>query len=205
MRASFPTACLTAAIVLAAALPLSRAASAADPYDENYTEPPYDETYEAYEKGESRYSAERHPRYGEARPSERYDAPYDNGELPGSIKDGYPVPMPPPEAGAPPPPPRYAERPPVRVERYERERYTAACLDRWEIRRELRREGWRDIRPLGGDGGIVHVRARRSGSGRPFDLRVDRCSGEVLAARPRHHGVAYRDHGEGYRDWRWVK
>lgn len=189
MRASFITSCLTAAIVLAAA-PLSRTASAADPYGEGYAEPSYDDAYEAYDEG--------YPRYGEARPPERYEGPYDEEDepLPGSIKDGYPVPVPPPAASAPPP--RYAERPPVRVERYERHERYAACLDRWQIRRELRREGWRDIRPLGGDGTIVHVHARRAGSGRPFDLRVDRCSGEVLSARPHYRGVAYRD-------WRWVK
>lgn len=190
MRASVITGCLTAAVVLAAALPLSRAATAGD----LYAEPPYDTAYD--ERG----YGDRHSRYGEARPAERYDAPYDDVDdepLPGSIKDGYPVPQPPPAASAPPPPPRYAERPAVRVERYERERYVA-CLERWQIRRELRREGWRDVRPMGGDGNIVHMRARRAGSGRPFDLRVDRCSGEVLAARPHHYGVAYRD-------WRWVK
>lgn len=186
MRASISTACLTAALVLAAALPLSRAASAEDPYDDDY-EPTYDAAYN------DRYRA------SGTQGVENYDAPYDDGgePLPGSVKDGYPVPMPPPEANAPSPPPRYAERPPVRVERYRE-----ACLERWEIRRELRRDGWRDIRPEGGGDGIVHIRARRAGSGRPFDLRVDRCSGEVLGARPFHAGVAYR---EGYRDWRWVK
>ncbi|WP_072397082.1 hypothetical protein [Hyphomicrobium sp. CS1GBMeth3] len=184
MRASISTACLTAALVLAAALPLSRAASAEDLYDDDYVNPSYDTAYD-----------DRYPDNGEPRRAERYDEPYDDGgeTLPGSVKDGYPVPVPPPEANAPPPPPRYAERPPVRVERYEE-----ACLGRWEIRRELRRDGWRDLRPEGGDGNIVHMRARRAGTGHPFDLRVDRCSGEVLAARPFYRGVAYRD-------WRWVK
>lgn len=183
MRAPFITGWLTAAVV-AAALPLSHAASAADLYGDGYGEPPsYDD---------SAYAHDGYPRYGEAQPEP--DDAYDDEPLPGSVKDGYPVPMPPPAASAPPP--RYAERPPVRVERY------AGCLDRWQIRRELRREGWDDIRPLGGDDGIVHIRARRHESGRPFELRVDRCSGEVLAAEPRHH---HRHRGVAYRDWRWVK
>lgn len=152
------------AALAAAVLPLPHAASAADLYGDDYA-------------------------------AQSYDDAYDTGPMrPGSIKDGYPVPVPPPEASAPPP--RYAERPPVRVERYT-ERYDV-CLERWEVRSELRREGWNDIRPMGGDGSIVHIRARRYDSRRLFDLRVDRCSGEVLAVRPAHRGVAYRD-------WRWVK
>lgn len=170
MRASLFTGCLTAAFA-AAVLTFPRAASAADLYGDGYAAQTYDDAYDTGDDG------------------------YDMGaRRPGSIKDGYPVPVPPPEAGAPPP--RYAERPPVRVERYT-ERYDV-CLERWEVRSELRRQGWSDVRPMGGDGSIVHIRARRYDSRRPFDLRVDRCSGEVLAARPAHRGVAYRD-------WRWVK
>ncbi|MCC7251996.1 hypothetical protein [Hyphomicrobium sp.] len=193
MRASFVTGCLMAACVIAATLPLSGAASAADLDGEDYAEPPYDDAYadEGYQPP-ARYSE----RYGapSEQYEERYEEPYgdDREPLPGSIKDGYPVPMPPPRASAPPPP-RYAERPPVRAERY-------ACLEPWQIKHRLRREGWAGIQPMGGEGGIVHLRARRYESGRPFKLRVDRCSGEVIAARPRdrHRSMAYRD-------WRWVK
>ncbi len=193
MRASLITGCLMSACILAAALPLSRPAAAADLDGEGYVEPPYDEG--AY--GDADYDDERapprHDRYGEAPAPDRYgdayaDREYEGREsLPGSIKDGYPVPMPPPRAEAPPP--RYAERPPLRAERY-------ACLDRWQIARRLRREGWTDIRPMGGDGDIVRIRANRFDSSSAFRLRVDRCSGEVLAARPLARHFAYRD-------WRW--
>lgn len=185
MRAPTFSAAVTTAVVLTASLCLTGAASAADLYGERYGEPAYDQRGYAEDIDDGRY--------GEAPTADAYQEPYDAAEpLPGSVKDGYPVPMP-PHASAPPPP-RYVERPPLRAKHYDR----YACLDRWQIRRELRRDGWGDIRPMGGDGGIVHMRARRMGEGRLFHLRVDRCSGEVLAARPHHRGVAYRD-------WRWVK
>jgi hypothetical protein len=173
MRASFITGCLMTVCVVAAALP--RAASAADLEGEDYAEAPYyDDDYSGAPPDGDRGHA--------------YREGYDDAEpAPGSIKDGYPVPMPPPRASAPPP--RYADRPPPRREHY-------ACLEPWQIKRQLRGEGWSGIRPMGGDGSIVHIRARRFDSSSVFHLRVDRCSGEVIAARPHVHHYAYRD-------WRW--
>lgn len=121
------------------------------------------------------------------------DAPTRPGSIatrPGSIKDGYPVPMPPTGTDGRgwddvkrfnPPPPRFA------------------CLERWQVRQELRRRGWTDIRPMGGDGRIVHVRARRFDSSSVFSLKVERCSGEVLAARPFY----LRSFAYGERPWRY--
>jgi hypothetical protein len=176
---------LMTACVLSAVTPLRVAAADLD--GERYAEPPYDERGYGDERG---YADDR----GYA--DERDRQPYEDGGFEaaepraGSIKDGYPVPMPPPRAEALPPP-RYVERPPVRVERY-------ACLQRWQIRDRLRHEGWFRIRPMGGDGEVVHIRARRHDSGRPFDLRIDRCSGAVLAARPEYlRSFAYED-----RPWR---
>jgi len=200
MRASIVTVCLATALALASSLAIARAASAADLDGDRYAEPPYDD--------DSRYGApdyggdERDAppgRYSEAPPQDdRYDQGrygedrYDDRALgdppPGSIKDGYPVPVPAPRYGErAPPPERYGQR--------------FACLDRWQIRRRLRNDGWEGIRPQGGDGGIVYVRAHRIESGRPFALRVDRCSGEVVDARPeRRRTFAYRD---WRRDRRW--
>lgn len=189
MRASLISACLMTACILAAVGPVA----AAD-LGEGYAEPPYDDN------GDYGYGDERDPpqprygdRYGEAPPPDRYQEPYDDDAEPphGSIKDGYPVPVPPPRASAPPP--RYADRPPPRAERY-------ACLEPRQIRRRLRGEGWLGIRPMGGDGVIVHLRAGRYDSSSVFHLRVDRCSGEVIAARPRARHFAYRD---WRRDRRW--
>lgn len=176
MRASFLTAGLMTALVLAASpLPFSRAASAADLYGETYSEAPPPDDYDDDPALQDRYGQDRYGdgRYSEAPPSDRYEDRYGRplDPPPGSIKDGYPVPMPPPA--------RYSEPPPRRVERF-------ACLDRWQIKRELRRSGWTDLRPLGGDGRVVHALARRFDSSTSFRLRVDRCSGEVLAARPEY-------------------
>ncbi len=177
MRASILTTCLMTAAIACVTLPLSRGATAADLYGEG-VEPPYDDGGYAEE------------RYSEAPPpGDRYQERYDAAPVEpqrGSIKDGYPVPVPPPRYSEPAPD-RYV---PARPERF-------ACLERWQIRQQLRRDGWDDIRPMGGDGGFVSIRARRFDSGRLFQLRVDRCSGAVLAARP-HYLRTF-----AYRDWRW--
>lgn len=193
MRASFITASLMTALVLAGTqLPFSRAASAADLYGEDYSEgaPPSDgPDYYADDDNASPQDQYDQGRYSEAPPPDRYDEPYDRGAEPrGSIKDGYPVPVPPPA--------RYSE-PPPRQDRY-------ACLDRWQIKRELRREGWRDVRPLGGDGGVVHILARRFDSSSNFRLRVDRCSGAVIAARPEYlRTFAFREREPYWPERRW--
>jgi hypothetical protein len=198
---------LVTACIFAVALPLSGAASAADLDGEGYAEPPYDDgSYrdDGFGEGVSDggYGEEgdpaqpRYDRYGAAPSPDRYREPYDAGEpiepRQGSIKDGYPVPMPPPHASAPPP--RYGDTRPPRAERY-------ACLDRWQIKRRLRGEGWSGIRPVGGNGGIVHMRARRFDSSSLFGLRVDRCSGAVLAARPLGRHLADRDWRRDRRRW----
>jgi hypothetical protein len=57
-------------------------------------------------------------------------------------------------------------------------------MSRWQIRSRLRGEGWVDLRPLDREGPSTLVRARRVDTGRVFTLRVDRCSGEIVDARP---------------------
>ena len=58
------------------------------------------------------------------------------------------------------------------------------CVSRRVVRRRLRREGWYRFRGLQVRGRVVLVSARRRPTGRWFDLAVDRCSGEILDARP---------------------
>jgi hypothetical protein len=186
MRASFITAGLMTALVLVAA-PLPRQTASAADLGEDYAEPPYaeggdDGAYDdgAYANAPAYDERSRHS-YSE---THEYEQSYDAAEPPrGSVKDGYPVPV---------PPPRYGDRRPDRVEHF------ATCLDTWQIRRRLRGEGWSGIRPMGGDGGIVHIQARRFDSSSIFHLRVDRCSGAVIAARPeRLRSFALRE-----RPWR---
>ena len=80
-------------------------------------------------------------------------------------------------------------RPMPPVERFE-ERYSyskyrgAGCVPRDEIRRELVRDGWRDfqdIEPRGDDAAVVT--ARRP-NGQYYRLKIDRCSGQIVRARP---------------------
>ena len=81
------------------------------------------------------------------------------------------------------PPPRYrtyAERP--------------GCAPKDEVRFRLERDGWtgfHDAQIL--DGNTAYVKARRH-NGRLFGLRVDRCSGDLIEARPLEpRGMPYAD------------
>jgi hypothetical protein len=126
----------------------------------------------------------------------------------------------------PPPPPRHVEAPPPYVEpRYERpyayndyesvprdryghlrpiapQRYRTAqpiCQSHDEIRRSLRDDGWRDFQDVEIRDQTAIIQARRP-SGQPYNLKIDRCSGDIVNARPlgeRPLPYAYRDRYEG--------
>jgi hypothetical protein len=66
----------------------------------------------------------------------------------------------------------------------ENDRYDdrAGCLPRHAIRERLRDEGWRDIQKIDSRGGEVIVTAERP-NGKIYDLKVDRCSGEIIDSR----------------------
>jgi hypothetical protein len=95
-----------------------------------------------------------------------------------------------------PPPPAYvAPRPPAAVyrdedddygpppRRYPGAGYAAHCVPRAEIKHRLLSEGWRDFHDPDLRGDLASVRARRP-SGRLFDLTIDRCTGQIVNARP---------------------
>jgi hypothetical protein len=66
------------------------------------------------------------------------------------------------------------------------ERYAQkpGCTPKEVVQRELERDGWRGFHDAHAiDRNVGTVKARRP-SGRLFELRVERCSGEVLSARP---------------------
>lgn len=75
------------------------------------------------------------------------------------------------------------------------------CLPRQAIRQRLRDDGWRDIQRVDVRGGNVILTAERS-NGQIFDLKVDRCNGEVIDARKSRDAVygEYRPRGRYYRD-----
>ena len=113
----------------------------------------------------------------------------------------YATPAPQPYAPQAYPPPEYREE---YRENYREQRgylrdmnpppahYGSACLPKHVIRDNLERRGWQDFQDLEAHGNVVQVRARRP-SGRAFDLSVDRCSGQVLEARPVERRAAHAD------------
>ena len=135
-------------------------------------------------------------------PPDRYGSAYDDPRY----ADIYRYPVPPPRYAAPPPRAfeRYAE-PPIPRERVYREDdryepkylpgprrhsyaepprgYADRCLPREVVKERLLRSGWHDFHDGDVRGDIATVRARRP-SGRLFDLVIDRCSGEIVDARP---------------------
>ncbi len=70
-------------------------------------------------------------------------------------------------------------------------------MPRAEIKHRLLRQGWHDFHDPDLRGDLASVRARRP-SGRLFDLTIDRCSGEIVSARPlepRPYGPYARPYG----------
>lgn len=76
------------------------------------------------------------------------------------------------------------------------------CVPREFVREELRADGWSDLHDPQLRGSVVVVGARRVGSGRPFELTIDRCSGDVISAVPLapKRRAYLRPFNE---DWRW--
>lgn len=145
------------------------AASAADLSGDPYDDPRYGDVY-----GDPRppaFAEPAAPPTEEAFP-ERYSERYDDERTP------LPYPSRKPE--------RYSER-------WEEPR-GFACLPRHVIRHRLQGDGWYDFRDLELQGDIAVVNARRP-SGRPFELRIDRCTGRIVEARPL--GPDHRAYGYG--------
>jgi hypothetical protein len=94
-----------------------------------------------------------------------YEPPYDEYGQGPPPRDRY---ADVPEDFEPPYPPAYAER---------------GCIPREEARDRLRAAGWRGFHAVQPHDNVVLVKASRP-SGRMFDLTIDRCSGEVVDARP---------------------
>lgn len=57
------------------------------------------------------------------------------------------------------------------------------CVPHHLVKRRLHAEGWDELQDVELAGNLAILSARRQ-SGRLFELRVDRCSGEVVDARP---------------------
>jgi hypothetical protein len=92
----------------------------------------------------------------------------------------------------PPVPPRnvyrdddYAPEPRRYAEDY---RFGAGCLPRHEVRQRLRDQGWGDFHDLELRPDVAILRARGP-RGDLYDLRIDRCTGAIVHARPLEHFV----------------
>jgi hypothetical protein len=72
--------------------------------------------------------------------------------------------------------------PPARVYRFS-DRSGYDCTPRRVIRDRLYREGWHDFHEIDLRNGVAIVEARRP-NGLPYRLKIDRCSGDVVSARP---------------------
>ena len=71
-----------------------------------------------------------------------------------------------------------------------RARASGYCLYPRQIRRRLRHRGWRGFRVIRHTPRFAIVRSHRYGE--PFRLKVDRCSGELVRARPAFHRRGHR-------------
>lgn len=169
---------------------LTAPASAADIYDRYSPRPasPYDDPRYAdiYAHPSSQPPRRAEPRYAEPQYAEpppephygaepRYERPYAYHDEAPRDRYGYLKPINPRHQGG------YAAAP--------------TCVHQSEIRRSLVAEGWRDFQELDLRGDVALLRARRPG-GQAYDLKVDRCSGEIVHARPleeRPVPYAYRD------------
>jgi hypothetical protein len=85
----------------------------------------------------------------------------------------------------PPPPEQYADVPDDFEPPYPPQAYAGRdrCIPREVARDRLRAAGWRGFHAIEPRDSVVLVKARRP-SGRLFDLTIDRCSGEVVDAKP---------------------
>jgi len=110
--------------------------------------------------------------------------------------DGYPVPQPPPgdddqpsykDDPAPPLPPREAPR----------RRVVAECLSKYGIREALNSQGWHEFANVEMRGDVAYMIARND-RGRPFDLTIDSCSGDVIDAIPRRIRAERPDYDRYY-------
>ena len=147
---------------LAASTPL--AGNAADLYGENYR---YDDS-QGYDEGRQYGESNRGRENGYAEEEPRYDEPRYGYR--GSTKDGDYLP---PVDRAPP----FSEyRPDGRYD-------NNGCAPRWQVRSRMVADGWRNFQRLAVRPNVIILRAQRP-NGRAFDLKVDRCSGEVIAQRP---------------------
>jgi len=142
-------------------------------------------------------------------PTDRYSSAYEDPRYrdlyaPEPRVHGYDYRAVPP----PPVPPAYVYRddpPPYRDHRYSDyryggDRYGSACLPREEAKRRLISEGWRDFHDIELRNDVAKLRARRP-NGDVYDLKIDRCSGEIVHSRLLQRGYGPYAYDNGPSRW----
>lgn len=141
----------------------------------------YGDNYRYQDQGQD-YDDDAPPRY-----ADRYRD--DDYAYRGSTKDGY---LAPPDRA-----PRFSD------DRYGYDRGDRyGCAPRWQVRNRLMESGWRNFERLTVRDRIVVIRAERP-NGRAFDLKLDRCSGEIVDQRPSFYR-GYGAYGPGPRRYGWA-
>jgi hypothetical protein len=159
-----------------ASIGFSNMAGAADLYGEGYEPRDGAEYGRPYYSGEDKgYTHSDRYDYSDNHDEAYEEEPYGHR----SYKDGEYLP---PMSG----PPRFA---------YEDWRARRGCVPRWQIRQSLFDDGWRYIRRLRLLPDTVVIRASRP-SGRTYDLKLDRCTGVIIARRPTYVGALYGPESE---------
>ena len=165
---------LTAGLFAALTMGAPGTAPAADLHGEGYQQPYDNSEYDDQDYRDRRhshadsYDSQNYSDYS----NQDYDEDAYRGRYRSSYKDGeYLEPM--------NRPPRYAD---------ESWRGREGCTPRWQIRQRMMDDGWRNIYRLRVLDNAVVIRAQRP-SGRPFDLKLDRCTGDIVDRRPAHMGT----------------
>lgn len=172
--------------VMAAAAPQS--ANAADLYGEKYRSQDDQDDDDAPRYGERRDygSGDGYNGNGNGYSGNGYSGNgYNDDRYQGSTKDGYLPPL---------------DRTPRFTENGGSGRN--GCAPRWEVRNRLVSNGWRNFQRLAVRQNIVVLRAERP-NGQAFDIKVDRCSGEIVAQRPAYNR-GYGAYGPGPRRYGWA-
>jgi len=83
-------------------------------------------------------------------------------------------------------PPVYADK------RYGHAKSYHACLRPRQMRRLLRRTGWHRLGAFDRQNGVICLKASSRDDGRRYLLELDRCTGELLSAKPVNARYTYR-------------
>jgi hypothetical protein len=170
-RTWFSRAAVSLAALMVAAVGVTGTASAADFGDGSADyEPPYSSGKRPYLSGEDHGDRERYAHRGSRHDDDDDDYVDDDDDY-DDDDDGHVR----RQADRGPRHEPHVNRPPVQH---------ARCAPGWRVKQRLQSDGWTRFRLANFGDGVAVIRAERHHSGRPFLLKIDRCSGTILSSRP---------------------